>query len=172
VQTSLALFRRIYEYLDLVPAIQDRPGAVDLDPARVRGEVELDRVWFAYPPPPRFTTPPPAPGEGRGQRGGAGLGRAMAARGVAPGSCAGAGGAAGPGPRGAARVQVTHSPQDEAGTEHEAGSRQRPWAVRDVSFRIEPGQLAAFVGPSGAGKTTLSHLVPRLYEVDRGAVRV
>lgn len=172
VQTSLALFRRIYEYLDLVPAIQDRPGAVDLDPARVRGEVELDRVWFAYPPPPRFTTPPPAPGEGRGQRGGAGLGRGMAVHGVAPGSFAGAGGAAGPGPRGAARVQVTQSPQDEAGTEHEAGSRQRPWAVRDVSFRIEPGQLAAFVGPSGAGKTTLSHLVPRLYEVDRGAVRV
>src|SRR5690606_15011146 len=113
VQTSLALFRRIYEYLDLVPAIQDRPGAVDLDPARVRGEVELDRVWFAYPPPPRFTTPPPAPGEGRGRRGGAGLGRGMAVHGVAPGSFSGAGGAAGPGPRGVARVQVTQSPQDE-----------------------------------------------------------
>ncbi len=44
--------------------------------------------------------------------------------------------------------------------------------MRDTSFVIEPGQLAAFVGPSGAGKTTLSYLVPRLYEVNKGAVLI
>ena len=49
VQTSLALFRRIFEYLDLEPAIVDRPDAVPLDASRLRGEVELRDVWFRYP---------------------------------------------------------------------------------------------------------------------------
>ncbi|TMM16388.1 MAG: ABC transporter ATP-binding protein [Actinobacteria bacterium] len=42
----------------------------------------------------------------------------------------------------------------------------------DVSFTAEPGQLVALVGPSGAGKTTISSLVPRLYDVRRGAVHI
>jgi ABC-type multidrug transport system fused ATPase/permease subunit len=44
--------------------------------------------------------------------------------------------------------------------------------LHDVSFRVEPGQLVALVGSSGAGKSTIAQLVPRLYDVDAGAVRL
>jgi ATP-binding cassette, subfamily B, bacterial len=46
------------------------------------------------------------------------------------------------------------------------------WTLQDVDLRVEPGQLAALVGPTGAGKTTLSYLVARLYDADEGAVRL
>ena len=46
------------------------------------------------------------------------------------------------------------------------------FALRDVDFAVAPGQLAALVGPSGAGKTTISLLVPRLYDVTAGAVLI
>ncbi len=52
----------------------------------------------------------------------------------------------------------------------EAGSRSE--VLHDVSFTVEPGRMVALVGPSGAGKTTISSLVPRLYDVTDGAVRV
>ncbi len=48
----------------------------------------------------------------------------------------------------------------------------RDWAVEDLSFRVAPGQLVALVGPSGAGKTTISYLLPRLYDVTQGRITV
>ncbi|GAA4876983.1 ABC transporter ATP-binding protein [Pseudonocardia benzenivorans] len=109
VQTSLALFGRIFSYLDLRPRIVDAPGARVLDPTAVRGAVTLRDVWFSYPLADRDDPTPP-------------------------------------------------------------GTPVRPWALRGVSAQLAPGTLTAIVGPSGSGKTTMSYLIPRLYDVDRGAV--
>ena len=51
-------------------------------------------------------------------------------------------------------------------------SRDTGEVLSDISFRADPGQMVALVGPSGAGKTTVTHLVARLYDTSRGTVRV
>ncbi|MEN2739739.1 ABC transporter ATP-binding protein [Microbacterium sp. X-17] len=100
LQTSGALFARIFEYLDLKPAIADRPDAVPVDPGRDLGRIEFDHVVFRYP-------------------------------------------------------------------DARPGERN---TLDDVSFTIEPGEFAAFVGPSGAGKTTVSYLIPRFYDTTSGRI--
>lgn len=165
VQTSLALFRRIFEYLDLVPAIRDTPHARDLV-TPVRGEVELDAVWFAYPQPTRLAAPAPSMAEQGRPMGG----MRWAAAGAVPAAPSGSGSrrAVAVATRGERPREVTEPVTPPA----EAGSSRRPWTLEAVSLTVRPGQLAALVGPSGAGKTTLTYLLPRLYEVDRGAVRI
>ncbi len=101
LQTSSALFARIFEYLDLVPEIQDAPDAITVAEAPgPRGRIEFADVVFRYP---------------------------------------------------------------------DAAPDARP-TLQGVSFVAEPGQHVAFVGPSGAGKTTVLYLAPRLYEAHGGAV--
>ncbi|MFC8681741.1 ABC transporter ATP-binding protein [Microbacterium ureisolvens] len=101
LQTSSALFARIFEYLDLVPAIRDAPDAVDVaDAPGPLGRIEFRDVVFRYPD-------------------------------AAPDARA---------------------------------------TLQGVSFTAEPGQHVAFVGPSGAGKTTVLYLTPRLYEASGGSV--
>ncbi|TFC43167.1 ABC transporter ATP-binding protein [Cryobacterium sp. TMT2-10] len=101
LQTSSALFARIFQYLDLKPAISDAAEAAEVPTSGTDvGRVEFDNVTFAYP---------------------------------------------------------DSSPDSRPTLDH-------------VSFAIEPGQFAAFVGPSGAGKTTVSYLIPRFYEASAGRV--
>jgi ATP-binding cassette subfamily B protein len=70
------------------------------------------------------------------------------------------------------RADATYVPpakKDEDGREEAVEAEER-WALKDVSFEVEPGQVAALVGPSGAGKTTITYLLPRLYDPTQGSV--
>jgi ATP-binding cassette, subfamily B, bacterial len=107
VQSGMALFDRIFEYLDLERDIVDHDGAIELQSSEVSGRVRFHDVWFRYD-----------------RSGGSGA------------------------------------------------EAERPWTIAGVDFTAAPGELVALVGPSGAGKTTLTYLIPRLYDVDRGAVEI
>jgi ATP-binding cassette subfamily B protein len=62
---------------------------------------------------------------------------------------------------------------DPAGLESTVGpAASRRWALADLSCEIQPGQLAALVGPSGAGKTTITYLLPRLYDPTEGRITI
>jgi len=141
IQGALALFDRIFEYLDLPIEIQNKPNALTLSPDSVRGEVTFKDVTFTYKSdlPSVLSTGPADNDE-----------HAPAKRPVSP--------------EPVAISAVSNEPEGE-----EAEPRA---TLSDVSFDIQPGQLAALVGPSGAGKTTITYLVPRLYDADSGAVEI
>ena len=144
VQTSLALFRRIFEYLDLVPAVQERPGARDLPATGHGGSVEFRDVWFRYPEPRELTSV---------RAGTSRFGRPEVVPAVDV----------------VEAVDVAEAAETEPEPERVSGDG---WTLRRLSLTVRPGQLAAIVGPSGAGKTTMTYLVPRFYDVTEGAVLV
>jgi len=65
---------------------------------------------------------------------------------------------------------TTDEPPAPADADGDGAAARRRWALEDVDFEVRSGQLAAIVGPSGAGKTTISYLIPRLYDPTRGRV--
>ena len=61
-------------------------------------------------------------------------------------------------------------PRDGEGEETAPRSQARVTALEEINFKVQPGQLVALVGPSGAGKTTLTYLIPRLYDPSQGRI--
>ncbi len=117
VMTALVSFDRVFEVLDLPPAIAERPGASPVPPGKVR--IEFRHVDFAYPTAAEVSL---------------------------------------------ASLESVALPTPERA---EAGP-----VLHDITFTVEPGEMVALVGPSGAGKTTISQLIPRLYDVSAGSVRL
>ncbi|MGB7295114.1 MAG: ATP-binding cassette domain-containing protein [Candidatus Aminicenantales bacterium] len=69
------------------------------------------------------------------------------------------------------KLQMSNSKSLEQTPAAQPSSTER-WALRNLSFEIKPGELAALVGPSGAGKTTVTYLLPRLYDPTSGVVSI
>ncbi len=163
IQGSLALFDRIFEYLEMDPEIVDAPDAVALAPATTRGRVRFRDDSFQYP-----TAAVPS------QRAHEALARAddvdpeWAAEhpdaAVAIDAADGADHAASGQPTG------DYAAGDDT-TTPEALPAQ-PFGLEHIDFTAEPGELIALVGPSGSGKTTTTYLVSRLYDVDSGSVEI
>lgn len=114
VQGALAIFERIFEYLDMKPEVADLPGCADL--AAVDGHIRFEGVSFAYP----------------------------------------------------ATVEMVNETSDE--TDKKPKPPPDRFALHGLSFEILPGERVALVGPSGAGKTTVTYLLPRLYDPTSGRI--
>jgi len=145
IQGSLALFDRIFEYLDTDPEIVDSPDAVALDHATMRGKVRFRDVDFQYP---TEAVPSSRAHETVGQ------GDSVAdvlQEAMLPES-----------------MLADTVPQDDVPTIQLIPT----FGLDGVDFTAEPGELVALVGPSGSGKTTTTYLVPRLYDVVSGAVEI
>jgi ATP-binding cassette subfamily B protein len=148
IQGALALFDRIFEYLEMDAEIVDAPDAVELTATAVGGRVAFRDVSFRYP-----TAAVPSD-------------RALAAISDAE-----------------AEVAVAAAPVDtdavEALVDGDGLAGDVPpiellptFALEDIDFEAQPGELVALVGPSGSGKTTTTYLIPRLYDVDSGSVEI
>jgi ATP-binding cassette subfamily B protein len=142
--TSMVSFERVFEVIDLPQDIVEKKHAVALK--HVRGELEFDRVSFSY-------TVDEAKLLSDVKR----YGRMENV---------------------AAVLSLTESESAQPSKEQEPGeepsgdSQAREVALDDLSFTARPGQLVALVGPSGAGKTTLTYLIPRLYDPTGGTIRL
>jgi ATP-binding cassette subfamily B protein len=142
---SMVSFERVFEVLDIPIEIEEKTGAVSLP--RSKGHIAFENVSFSYQ---QSESDGPA-GLAEVTRFGWAADRSALLK------------------RGRQR-DGNGEPPDEADVA--AGLSKGRWALQDIDFTIEPGQLVALVGPSGAGKTTITYLIPRLYDPSDGQVLI
>jgi len=148
--TSMVSFERVFEVIDLPVEIEERPHAVSLDD--VSGELVFEEVTFRYDVDPRFLLR-----EVRRYGMMAHVPAVFSTEGHGPGPAA-----ARPVDRSMEAAGAGKRRESADGRGSAPPSQARREALHRVSFRVPSGRLAALVGPSGAGKTTLTYLVPRL----------
>jgi ATP-binding cassette subfamily B protein len=156
--TSMVSFERVFEVLDLPVEIKEKPDAEVLQ--EVRGKVEFRGVSFSY-----------IVGDNEARAEAAALSEVMR-WGQMPAATLTLSGGRG---RDGALLSNGNTPGSLMRTEAEIESANADgprYAIEDVSFSVQPGQLAALVGPSGAGKTTITYLLPRLYDTTSGSILV
>jgi ATP-binding cassette, subfamily B, bacterial len=142
--TSMVSFERVFEVLDLPLEIVEKPSACVLQ--AVRGELEFEDVSFRYTIDEK--------GLLKDVRR---FGQIQDVRAVLSGD------------RSEKPRNGEAAAEDEKLAVH---SQARDEVLEHVSFRAEPGRLVALVGPSGAGKTTLTYLIPRLYDPTGGRILI
>lgn len=140
--TSVVSFERVFEVLDLPPDIPESPDAIVLQ--EVRGELVFEDVTFKYDVDEKSLL---SDVHRYGQM------EAVTAV-LSGGKGAGTG----------------RSREGNGGGEEAIRTQAREMALEHIDFRVAPGQLVALVGPSGAGKTTLTYLIPRLYDPTAGRI--
>jgi ATP-binding cassette subfamily B protein len=145
--TSMVSFERVFEVLDLPQDILEKVDAHLLE--NVKGELLFDHVTFTYSV-DESKLLKDVKRYGRMEDVGAVLSLTTSSDGK----------------NGKSNGEAAE-PDPEA-----AKSQAREVALEDISFRAAPGQLIALVGPSGAGKTTLTYLIPRLYDPTGGVIRI
>lgn len=144
---SMVSFERVFEVIDLPLEIEEKSDAVALK--EIHGQVVFDAVDFNYQVDPSLLLKDVVR-HGRMDNVGAVLSGDDARRPEREGA----------------------NGKDERSNRPSNYSQARDQALTDVSFTIEPGQLVALVGPSGAGKTTLTYLIPRLYDPTEGRILI
>jgi ATP-binding cassette subfamily B protein len=164
--TSLVSFERVFEVLDLPLEIETRPGAVALQ--RVQGHVQFHDVCFSYRVVDEEAMPMGLEDVPRFRRGRNAMPIPKTKReeeNEEEGADREGNGASG-GDGHFTGGDLEHRPDGEP----DRGEEEIRWALQDVSFEMLPGQLVALVGPSGAGKTTITYMLPRLYDPTEGRI--
>ncbi|HEY3473575.1 MAG TPA: ABC transporter ATP-binding protein [Anaerolineales bacterium] len=163
--TSMVSFERVFEVIDLPQDIAEKENAIVLHD--VRGELEFDSVTFNYRVDESILLKE-VKRYGRHEDVAAVL--SLAKPSSDDGQKTKAAGKNGQTSR------VTHREDEIVPADGETESREvsqaREIALEGVSFLARPGQLIALVGPSGAGKTTMTYLIPRLYDPTEGVIRI
>jgi ATP-binding cassette subfamily B protein len=169
--TSMVSFERVFEVIDLPQDIVEKENAIFLQD--VKGELEFDHVTFNYRVDQSILLKQ-VKRYGRHEDVAAVLSLAKPAAddGQKTKTKQGNGQLSTPVPASAGAIDRQEDGNGFDSSSTESTSQAREIALQGVSFIARPGQLVALVGPSGAGKTTMTYLIPRLYDPTEGVIRI